>query len=734
MNRNTHKSAYKSPLILKSCAAAVLGVAGASMLPAHTLAQSAQPRALEEIVVTAQRREQTLQDVPIAITAITADAMERRGIQGNEELVQLAPALNIGRSGSTPLLYLRGIGNQSGSPGSEPSVPLYIDGVYVLGQTVTLFSFNNIERVEVLRGPQGTLFGRNATGGLMHVITRKPSFEPQAELTLGYGNYNTLEGNFYGSTGLTDNVAIDLAAFYTDRGEGFGNNVVTGNEVGLSKEYALRSKLLIQPGDNTEITLAGDYVRVDSDIGLVRQFYPGTIALDGVTRRMSNEHDIQHSFDPFSITHRGSGALTINHEFSGLKFVSISAYQENSNRWVLDLDGTAAGIVHASTEDLNTGWTQEFQLQNAEPGKLDWVLGAYFLDSTIELKYQTITGLAAGPAVFLRRQGEVDTESMSFFAQGTYELLQDTNLTLGVRWTKDEKSLDQTTTTAFGTGAPFTSKLDDDQITYRIALDHQLTEDLMLYGTISRGYKSGEFNLTTQGNPPIEAEILDAYEVGIKSQLLDNRLRLNLSAFYYEFDDLQLSQQLGASTLILNATSAKFQGAEFDFEMVVTDHLTVSGGAAFTDGEYKDFPGAPMSFNEPYSCALGGPGPGDPNFGNQQCFGNAKGNETVRTPPVTANLGISYEIPFLEGQLGLATSLYYTDRFFYEVDNRLKEDAYTIVNAEVRWENAAENFILKGWSKNLFDKEYAMGASASTADQYLPANPRTFGVSATFRY
>lgn len=718
---------------LQGCAGALLSIAAAAAMPVQA-ADDGQPRVLEEIVVTAQRREQTLQDVPIAITAITSEMMSQKGIRSNEELVQLAPALNIGRSGSTPLLYLRGVGNQSGSPGSEPSVPLYVDGVYILGQTVTLFSFNNIERVEVLRGPQGTLFGRNATGGLIHLITRKPSFETEGELTLGYDNFNTMEGNFYGSTGLTETVAVDLSAYYKDRGDGFGTNVTTGNEVGLTEEHALRSKLLMQPSDQTEITLTADYVRVNSDIGLVRQFYPGTVALNGVTRRLEDEHDIQHSFDPFSITRRGSGALTINHEFSEVKFISISAYQENSNHWVLDLDGVPQAIVHANTKDINSGWSQEFQLQNAEPGKLDWVLGSYFLDSNIELEYQTITGAVTGPAGFLRRKGEVDTKSMSFFAQGTYELVEGTNVTAGVRWTRDEKDLEQTTTTAFGTGAPFAQGLDDNQVTYRLAIDHQLQDDLMIYGTISRGYKSGEFNLTTQGNPPIEAEILDAYEVGLKSQLLDNRLRLNLSAFYYEFDDLQLSQQLGASTLILNATSAKIQGAEFDFDAIITDSLSISGGAAFTDGEYKDFPGAPFSFNEPYTCALGGPGPADPVFGNQQCFGNAKGNDTVRTPPVTANLGINYDVPVQDGHIGFSTSLYYSDSFYYEVDNRLEEDAYTILNAEVRWENAAESLVLKGWSKNLLDKEYAFGASASTADQYLPADPRTFGVSATFRF
>lgn len=693
---------------------------------------------LEDVVVTAQRREERLQDVPIAVTAITSAALAARGLTRNEELVQATPSLNIGRSGSTPLIYLRGVGTQSGSPGAEPSVPLYIDGVVVLGQNTTLSAFNNVERIEVLRGPQGTLFGRNATGGLVQVITRDPTQDASGEARVGFGSYRTLEGSFYGTTGFGETLAANLAANYRNRDEGFGVNTFNGEDVYTAEEYGLRSKLLWTPADATRISLAGDYVYTRANVGLVRSFPDGTRAIDGVTTNNGDPRDVRHNIQPKSLLTRYAGILRVEQDVGFARLLSITAYQKGTNRWQLDLDGTASNIQQTYSRDKNMGWTQEVQLQSAVDSPVQWVLGGFYLNSRIKQNPQLIFGSSVGAAGFLRRHGTVKTESYSGFGQATVPLGQATKVTAGLRWTHDRKNLAQANDTIAGPGVYRFDELSNSKLTYRLVLDQKLAEDVMVYGSVSRGYKAGEFNLTNPANPPIRPETLDAYEVGMKSQFLDRRLRFNVTAFWYDYKDMQLSQQLGSTTLILNATKARIKGGEAELEALVARGLTLSGGISILHGRYGFFPGAPFSFNEPWTCATatvpGGPRPTDPSFGNQQCFGDATGNKTVRTPPVAFNLAANYQTPLAQGTLRANAALAYTSRFYFEPDNRLTQGAYTLVNGDLGWTNPSEAYTLRFWVRNLFNTDYRTVGSASAADQYGFGEPRTVGADLTLKF
>ena len=272
--------------------AAAASIAAALTAPFSAAAQ-AQPSASQgaqagssssgrvaEIVVTAERRSETAQTVPISITAVTGRQLEVAGIKTTQDLVLATPGLTMTQTlnGVTP--YIRGIGSQQAT--TEGAVAVYVDNVYYASTQGAIFTLNNVDRVEVLKGPQGTLFGRNATGGLINVITRDPSFTPEIKGTIGYGNFNTLSGNLYVTGALTKNIAMDFALAGSDQGDGWGKNYFLGNDVNLRREWAVRSKLKADFSENTRAVLEVDYSRWRSDIGLTRQALPGTVAITGV--------------------------------------------------------------------------------------------------------------------------------------------------------------------------------------------------------------------------------------------------------------------------------------------------------------------------------------------------------------------------------------------------------------------------------------------------------------------
>ncbi len=231
----------------------------AADVPAAAAANQRESTGLEEIVVTAQRRSESLQSVPIAVSAVTGAQLEARGLNDIVSLSTAIPSLMISIDGNSATVFLRGVGSNAGNPNDEPSVATYVDGIYYPNPNATVFSFNNIERIEVLKGPQGTLFGRNATGGVIQIVTRDPTQDPTLEATVGYGNFNTVKSSVYAAGGLTSGVALSVAAIYSDQGSGFGHDIDTGEETGKYDSKGVRAKLLLNPSDTTEIHIGADY-------------------------------------------------------------------------------------------------------------------------------------------------------------------------------------------------------------------------------------------------------------------------------------------------------------------------------------------------------------------------------------------------------------------------------------------------------------------------------------------
>ena len=383
------------------------------------------PGVLEEIIVTATKREQNLQDVPISVVAFTGDSLEDAGILDTTTIGEVVPGLTYQPNHAGLRVYMRGVGSGIVSAGGENSIATYVDNVYDSTLNGPLMQLHNIDRVEVIKGPQGTLFGRNATGGVIHVHTLDPAHETSGKIQLGFDNYETISGRLYLTGELTSNLAADVSAMVSDQGEGWGKNLVTGNEINKMDSIAARSKWLWEPTGSDEVRLIMDFSRIDGSHlnstntieGTFSQFGPGTqtaatradlaglvaaralppTTVVGVTNgRVGDFYDTNSVKDPEHDFYAGGVSLQWDHEFSSLNFKSITAYRRNQ------METSWAPISTGSGYHQTAGWinaadqfSQEIQFSSSADSKLQWVAGLYYLDAKVGYDHFYIRGTLA---------------------------------------------------------------------------------------------------------------------------------------------------------------------------------------------------------------------------------------------------------------------------------------------------------------------------------------------------
>lgn len=687
------------------------------------------PAALEEIIVTAQRRAESMQDVPIAVSAITGDYTIKAGFTGSESIQMWVPAMNVQRQANGAHFFMRGIGSSIGSANSESSVAVYVDGVYQPTMFAGFFDFNNIERIEVMKGPQGTLFGRNATGGVIQVVTKDPGDAPEGNVEVDYGNYDTVSTSAYISGPLTENLGANLAVIYSDQNKGFGDNLTTGEEINKSEDLAVRAKLVYTPSDATRIGLSLDYYDSEN-CGICAQNLEGTV--NAVGQGYPGEFNTWGEYEPFSKVDGSGGSLRIEHDFGAVQFLSISAYREYDGHWTLDQEQSPLPIVQADIFQSSQMLTQELQILSPQDSKFQWVVGAYYYDYEAGHTPLRIAGLAFAPLPGVDFYNVSTTESVAGFFQGTYPIAENTNLTLGYRHTWDDIDM-LPESTILGTSIPIdpasgiTKSLSYDKPTWRVSLDHQLTEEVMVYVSYNRGVKSGNIDVggSASTTAPYLPEQLDAYEIGLKSDLLDRRVRLNIAAFYYDFEDIQFQKIVSGAGVIFNGGSAEITGIEADLRAQVTENLAVSAGFGYLDTEIGDFPGAPITVRLPSGGTISGPA----DF-------NAEGNELPSAPEFSGYAGFEYTIPSSVGNFGVTAHLYHNNGMSAEIDNRVKFDSYTILNGSISWTAPDEHWNVRLWGKNLTDEYYYKQSSgqANALDIGGPADPRTYGVTVGYQF
>ena len=774
-------------------AAAVMPTILAASGPAYGQAAAAKNASnedsLETVLVTANKRKENSQQVPIAIAAITAETAEKTGVVNGQTLAQVVPGLQLNRqtNGSTP--FIRGVGNPSTQAGTEPAVAMYVDDVYYGSSAVALTNYNTISRIEVLKGPQGTLFGRNATGGVINVFTKNPSDEHKVDFSVGAANYGDYSGSFYVSGKLSDRVSANLAAYADKQNNGWGRDFTTGLPSYRQHNYGARTKFLFNLDDKTSVLLNADYDDYFNQQAVFFRPAPGTISSAGVTSiPPAGIYDTIENIDPIAAAKQYGASAKLTHDFAAARLVSITAYRHDLATQKFAQDGSSLFRLQPLLIYTSKTYTQEFQLLSPETSSWSWAGGVFFLKDTTTVDPFQFAGLLAGGGLATKGAfATQDTKSYSGYFQTTAPVGSQAHVTAGVRYTSDKRSLEagRQNINADGTPTPRVFALNSgiskswSSVSGRLALDYQFTSDFMGYVAYNRGFKSGLFNTIlapsfAPGNPsnvglniepPVAPETIDAVSLGLKSEFLNHRLRVNAEAFQYKYKNLQLQAVIvipggGTATTLTNAAAATMKGIDLDVTAAPIKNLTFTGGIELMQGKYDDFPDGQFAVYRPAlggNCLFAGPNPATGAIPvNGGCVGatprnydpatghwNLKGNHTIQTPPFSVTLTANYIVPISSGQLDFTLNAYHTGNYYADADNGQgqiapsrqandKQGLIDVVNASVTWYSKDDSMSVKAWGKNLNNKYYwSFANQTATITKNTPAPPRTFGITFT---
>jgi iron complex outermembrane receptor protein len=727
------RSAAKATLAASASVAVLLGATG-SAAAAEQDGDAGSTAQVEEVLVTAQKRSENLQQVPIAITAITAKTLSSAATVNTEDLAQFVPGLLVGKTSAGGQTYLRGVGQGTGVPGAESPVATYLDGIYLGAPALGVFDLNNVSQIAVLKGPQGTLFGRNATGGLIQIVTNTPSSTPSGKLDVGYGNYKTFTGHLYVTGPITDDLSASLAISGKDRENGYIRNVYTGHDLVDEKSYTVQSKWLwtVSPSTDVELNvLHGDYRNLNGSIFAV---YPGATASDGVTKYLGS-HTISNRTDVPNESQNSIASLRLNHDFGVARLMSLTASTDFKSDLGIDqsaMPGTPnPNNARAQLADLHSSiheFSQELQLQAPAGQDFQWIAGLFYFQDLTKIRLKVRLDDTPVATTFTR----LDTTSYSAFLQGTKTIFPDTRLTLGLRYTSDTRKFSGLTNTGASPAAGLPNQKTWGEPTWRVALDHSFTPDLLGYVSYNRGFKSGNYSNTNVTNPPADPEIVDAYEAGLKSELLDNRLRLNVAAFYYDYKDIQLRSLEGASLIFFNAANSRVYGLDVDFNAVINEHLSVTGGFELLDAKYTRFPRGVMNLPTPIAAAPAGC-TGAPNLrqgGTTTFVCDLSGNRMVKSPTFSGNLNVEYTWDTARGSFLVLAGDNYVSGYYGEPDNILKQRAYHWLTASIAWTSPDERTSVKLWGTNIGNaRVFSSVATGASTYFYEPGQPPMYGIT-----
>jgi iron complex outermembrane receptor protein len=703
--------------------------------PAGSSAQTAAPGqqadtpVLTEVVVTTtvERRKESIQQVPVAVEAFTAAQLNSSAITDVTDLGAVTPGLIPTAQFGYFQPHLRGVGTTAPSASVENPVAVYVDGIYYGAQGAGLLSLDGIDHIEVDKGPQGTLFGRNATGGLIQIVTKDPEQAFSGDFSLTGGNYGTFGGSAYANGGLTSNLASNVSIHFQNQGTGFGKNEYTGLDLNKSEDFAIRVKNLLTVTDRDTVLLSADYEQDRSSPVLVPA--PGTTPLGGPPYTGS-PWNADGYFQPLVDEKEGGVSLRVTHDFGFATLESSTAYLQS--RLYSALDGTlvtnSSYALNIILWDLNSQITQEFDLRSAAGSPITWTTGVFYYQDTAAYRPIYLEGGYIAPLTYFNTYSRANDYSLAAFSQASRELFWATTLTLGIRETYEHKRFSALqdgvypdgTTVPFATGS---ARQSSKEPTWRVSLDHKLNPNAMVYVSYNRGYKTGGYNDEVLPVAAYKPETLDAFEVGEKSNLFERHLLLNVSWFYYNYRNLQSVGYPAGTEVVYNAPRAIISGVDLDFQAAVAKGLSLAGGAEFLRATYGNFPGAQ------FSIPLAGGGTELTTF-------NALGNRLPLAAKWTVDLGPLYTIPLNSlGTATLAATYSYNAGFYYEPDNRFHQGGYGLVNASATWSTLDELWSVRAWGKNLTQKAYTTAMYAQTNGDYAEyAPPRTFGLTVTRKF
>ena len=718
------------------------------MLPATGFAQADQEEGrstlLEEVLVTAQRREQSLQEVPMAITAFTAEQLQDLQADNLDSLQGSVPNLNLvqGRgSNSSVNVFIRGVGQPDALQTFDPAVGIYVDDVYMARIQGAMFKLYDIERIEVLRGPQGTLYGKNTPGGAIRLITRNPGDEMEAAANLTLGDYGRTQLSAYLSGPVTDNLSLGLSVL-TDQRDGFVTDPITGREYNDEDTMVARMKGIWTASDDVDVTFSLDYTKEDVALTLGRAEAPlvsvdlGTGGL--VLRHLPypGEWQFDSSTDLGELggqkTENWGGNVTVSWDINdGLTLKSITAYRELQSDLYIDIDATTLQLGNVFVGIDQDQFSQEFQLLGTNGDDISWVAGVYYLDESVPSHQEAYADdflLFNGiPISFLRTiDDDLQTKSYAFFGQVDWAFADSWNLGLGLRYTKEEKDYFRTTSTfsnILGNADPAFAFSDSDSWsdwTPTITLDYDMNQNVHWYGRLAKGFKSGGFNGRANSAADVstfDPETVWTAEIGAKTRSTDGSLQANFAVFKSNYDDFQARVSVGDGIdfrfPVLNAAKLDIQGVEMELFWLPVESLSLAAQVGYLDSTYGD----------------GG-------------FYGADGieDEPAFSPEWTGRLAGTYTLDMGESSLSLTAAVSYRDAMQLSVENSpvLTEGDYTLVDLLFNWTFADDHWSLYGGIKNLTDELYKVEGqdfrSVGNIQTAYYGDPETWTLGVEYRY
>jgi iron complex outermembrane receptor protein len=732
----SHLARGLAALLIATCPVLVLGVARAQP-PAATAGRAANP---ETIVVTAQRRPEAVQDVAMAVAAFDGQALVDAGVSDAMQLQTVVPSLTYVATGYMAQPYLRGIGTRQSTVGLEPSVATYIDDRYVARPFAAMFDMLDVERIEVLKGPQAVLYGRNAAGGAIRAITKDP-VDPSLEIAAKAGDYGARRLGLTAGGPLAQRVRGQISAA-VDRRDGFAANLVAAGRSAADDldRQAVRGKLLFDVSDNVAAKLSvswwnyTDWTGRDLTAAGIPEANRGVALYGGITSRerdkfasaLAGDNDLRET----------AADLRFDVRLGDLDFASVTTYADSRFVQTFDVDASSVTLIDLHGTEPSETWTQEFQLLSGESAALPWLAGASFYRQDASNLYVFADAVSAQPAFPVGTDisnglQDVVSEAYALFAQAAYPFAERWTATLGGRWSHEHKSatLEAAPDAVTNVPTPYADARSWDDFTPRVALEYRAGFGLA-YASYSRGFKTGGYNYPASANPVLNPETLDSYEVGARMSLASDRLQLRSVLFYYDFTDLQVSRGgTGAFITTENAASAAVRGLEIDVSAAVTPALSLEVGIALVDSEYTDYVAGVLvpSTAPPYGST---PLPGGLDVG---------GRSLLRSPDRAAHVGVRYELGLARGaRMPMTFDYSYKGDYYFDFSpvaetEWLEQDSYGVLNARVAYASAV-GWEVGIWGLNLTDASYyedAVIQSASSRVSY--ADPRTYGIDFKLR-
>jgi len=717
---------FRNGLILSTCLATI------SLAPTFAEAQTVE----DEIVVTAQRRAQSIQDVPISVTAVSGDFLEEIGAVDITDVQKVTPnaTIEVARgSNSTLIAFIRGVGQQDPLWGFEPGVGIYVDDVYVARPQGAVLDIFDVERVEVLRGPQGTLYGRNTIGGAVKYVTKSLDFDdPHLKARVNVGSYGQFDQIVSGSVPLGDNLAVGAAIAHYSR-NGFGENLNTGAEHYDKEILAGRVSVEWSPSEQFNLRIAADMTQDDSNAKHGHRLIP---SFDGTLLVTENEYDTRAGIgDDNKVETRGISAIASYNLADAVTLKSITAYREGETVTPIDFDALPQQDFDVPATYQDDQFSQEFQLLYSG-GKFSGVAGLYYLDGSASGDFDVILS-ALGLTIY--QSGDQSKENLSAYADLTYALSDRLDVSLGARYTKDKTVADVNREVWLGlgsgsfdpanTGSLFLVRQtgyegierDDEEFTPRIAVNYGISDSTNIYASYSQGFKAGGFDpraradldptgVTQEGFGP---ETVDSFEAGIKGSWLDNRLNFSLAGFVANYKDQQVTVQEGVDTdndgvndtfvsSVFNAGQSNYKGLELEGALKLSDSFTLNAMAGYIDAEIDEIISGGVDISS--------------------------GFVTQNTPEVTTRFGFIYDHDLgSKGNIVFTGSASYRDEYFlFNVPNQgfgpgqsaffpeggpaLDPERYTVFDLGASWTSENDKWTFGVFGRNLTDERARVAA------------------------